>query len=380
MLNQRLFSRQRLFKNLAHLCRTILAITFIFSGVVKTVDPWGTALKVSEYLTIYGWDSLQGYVMPFSIWMCGAELMMGLMLLFKVRIRLVSIFAVCSMLIFTVITFLSATVLPVEDCGCFGEAMKLTPWLTFFKNLALLPLALVVWWRYRRDRIFSFSKLELMCAAIFFSVAMGLGIYCYYHLPVIDFLPYKVGVHIADAMQEEQRAQDEEVETVLVYRNLKNGRIKEFQLDDTEWQDESKWEWVDTRIESDKNVVKALISEFALHNAEGDATEEVLATKGRLYMLCLTRLDRIPNPCEERLIALTHEALKRGESVICLTPDPLYDRMSLTMGEVEIPCYNIDASTMKTMLRARNGVVVLDDGTIVAKYNCRDIPTSEQMK
>ena len=60
---------KRVFKNFAHLCRTVLALTFIFSGVVKTVDPWGTALKVSEYLTIYGWDSLQDYVMPFSIWL-----------------------------------------------------------------------------------------------------------------------------------------------------------------------------------------------------------------------------------------------------------------------------------------------------------------------
>ena len=89
---------KRAIKLLSHLCRTILAITFIFSGVVKVIDPWGTALKVHEYLSIYGWDSLQPYVMPFSIWLCGAELMMGLMLLFKVRIRLISIFAVCSML------------------------------------------------------------------------------------------------------------------------------------------------------------------------------------------------------------------------------------------------------------------------------------------
>ena len=187
---------KRAFKNLSHVCRVILALTFIFSGVVKTVDPWGTALKVSEYLTIYGWDSLQEYVMPFSIWLCGAELMMGLMLLFKVRIRLISIFAVCSMIIFTVITLLSATVLPVEDCGCFGEAMKLTPWQTFLKNLVLLPLAVVVWWRYRPDRIFSFSKAEVFCTVLFFSLAMGLGTYCYYHLPVIDFLPYKVGTNI----------------------------------------------------------------------------------------------------------------------------------------------------------------------------------------
>lgn len=362
--------KKRAFKNLTHVCRIILAITFILSGVVKTVDPWGTALKVSEYLTIYGWDSLQSYVMPFSIWLCGAELMMGLMLLFKVRIRLISIFAVCSMLIFTTITFLSATVLPVEDCGCFGEAMKLTPWETFLKNLILLPMAFVVWWRYRPDHIFSFSKLELALTVLFFSVAMGLGTYCYYHLPLIDFLPYKVGVNIHEAMAEEQAAQDEHVETVLVYRNLKNGRLKEFHLEDSEWQDESKWEWVETRTESDKNVVKAMISEFAVHNAEGDVTEMLLTLPGRLYLLCVTELDNIPNECESLMIQLCQKAHLNGDTVVCLTPDPLYEQVNVSMGGIMIVGYNIDASTMKTMLRARNGVVILENGTIVGKYNC----------
>ncbi len=95
---------------------------FIVSGFVKVVDPWGTAIKINEYLSIYSLEWLQPASMVFSIWLCGAELMMGCMLLFKVRIRLISIFAVVSMFFFTVLTFLSATVIPVEDCGCFGEA------------------------------------------------------------------------------------------------------------------------------------------------------------------------------------------------------------------------------------------------------------------
>lgn len=153
--------RNRAFKWLSHACRIVLGVTFIFSGFVKTVDPWGTAIKIQEYLSIYGLESLSGLRFGFSIWLCGAELMMGLMLLFKVRIRLISIFALASMIFFTVLTFLSATWLPVEDCGCFGDAVKLTPWETFAKNLVLLPLSVVVWWRYRRDRIFAFSKAEV---------------------------------------------------------------------------------------------------------------------------------------------------------------------------------------------------------------------------
>ena len=284
---------KRLFKWLTHLCRVLMGATFILSGFTKTIDPWGTALKVSEYLTIYGWDALQPASMAFSIWLCGAELMMGCMLLFKVRIRMVSIFALASRILFTVITLLSATVLPVEDCGCFGEAVKLTPWQTFFKNLILLPMAFVVWWRYRPDRIFGFSRLELLLTACFFAGSMGLGCYCYCHLPLIDFLPYKVGVNIREEMLRQAEQPEEEGRTILVYRNRRNGRLREFSLEDTEWQNDRKWEWVDTRTEHAQTVVRPMIAEFSAANADGDATERLLTTPGCLYLLCVTDFSRL---------------------------------------------------------------------------------------
>ena len=99
----------RRLKNISHACRIVVGAIFVFSGFVKSVDPWGTALKVNEYLSIYGFEELLPYSMIFSIWLCGAELMMGLMLVFKVRTRLISIFALVSMIFFTALTFLSAT-------------------------------------------------------------------------------------------------------------------------------------------------------------------------------------------------------------------------------------------------------------------------------
>ena len=363
---------QRLFKWLSHLCRVLLALTFILSGFTKTVDPWGTALKVDEYLTIYGLETLMSASMLFSIWLCGAELMMGCMLLFKVRIRLISIFALISMFFFTVLTFLSATVLPVEDCGCFGEALKLSPWQTFFKNLILLPLAVVVWWRYRPDRIFAFKPLEIVLTVLFFLFSMGLGYYCYIHLPLIDFLPYKVGVNIREAMQEPAETIGK-TETVLIYRDRETGRERSFSLDETEWQDTLRWEWVDTRTESAPMVVRPLIGEFAVANADGDATERLLTTPGRVYLLCVTSFDRLRGGCLRRMTALVAAARAEGAEVVCLTPDPLYGTTEHRFGDRSVTCYNIDASTMKTMLRARNGLVVLDDGVITDKRNCRDI-------
>lgn len=363
---------KRAFKIVAHACRIVLAATFILSGFTKVIDPWGTALKVDEYLTIYGLETLMSASMLFSIWLCGAELMMGCMLLFKVRIRLISIFALISMFFFTVLTFLSATVLPVEDCGCFGEALKLSPWQTFFKNLILLPLAVVVWWRYRPDRIFAFKPLEIVLTVLFFLFSMGLGYYCYIHLPLIDFLPYKVGVNIREAMQEPAETVGK-TETVLIYRDRETGRERSFSLDETEWQDTLRWEWVDTRMLTDAPTIRPLVSEFALRDNGSDATDDVLDVRGRLYMLCVTSFDRLPERCIRRMAALVARAAEEGAQVVCLTPYPLDGETWYDFGTGEVHCYNIDASTMRTMLRARNGVVVLDDGTITAKMNCRDI-------
>ena len=360
---------------ITEICRLILSLTFIFSGFVKSVDPWGTALKVDEYLSIYGIDVLDGsgWTMAFSIWLCGAELMMGMMLMFKVRIRLISIFALLSMIFFTVLTFLSATWIPVEDCGCFGDAVRLTPWQTFAKNAVLLPMAFVVWRHYRPDRIFAFRRIEVVLMLTFFGIAMGVGIYSYRHLPLIDFLPYKVGVNIAEAMQEEERQPDAMPETVLVYRNLKTGRKRHFSLEDKEWHDASKWEWVDTYTEDDAPSMRPTVAEFAVRDAEGDATHDITGRRGRVYMFCTADVESLGERCRERMAGAVAHAEAEGAECVVLTSRPLHEITYYDFGGREVRAYNVDASTLKTMLRARDGLVILDGGTIVKKLNCRDI-------
>ena len=361
---------RRWFRNITHLCRTIFALTFIFSGVVKSMDPWGTALSVSNYLVTYNLEWLQPLIMVISIWLCGAELMMGCMLLFKVRIRMCSTFAALSMIFFTILTLLSATVLPVEDCGCFGDVIKLTPWQSFFKNLALLPLIIIVWWRYRRDRMFSFSRLELLLATLFFCCSMGFGIYNYNNLPLVDLLPYKVGTNIAQAM-EEARTRQADSQVVLVYRNINTGKLKEFSLDDDDWQNDKRWEWVETRVSENVNdIVEPMILEFFISDGSKEVTESILTTEGELYMLCITSRNKVSSRTEETIANTINSARECGANVICLTPEPLTESATYTFGTSEpVPCYNIDSKTMKTMLRANNGVVILTNGTITNKQN-----------
>ena len=365
---------RRSFRLFTHFCRVIVALTFIFSGAVKSIDPWGTALSVNNYLVSYGLEGLKPLAMAFSIWLCGAELMMGCMLLFKVRIRMCSTFATASMIIFTIITLLGATLIPVEDCGCFGDVVKLTPWQSFFKNILLLPLILVVWWRYRPDRMFAFSRLEFALAVFFCTFSMGLGTYSYMHLPLIDLLPYKEGTNIAQAMAD-ARDNQHDSEVVLIYRNRRTGKLKEFSIEDNAWQNENRWEWVDPRVSEDvSDKVEPMILEFYVADDRGEVTDSLLSIKGNLYMLCVTNRTKVSPRCEQRLRSVVEQAAAEDAAVICLTPEtvtrPTFHSFA---GSKQVRCYNIDSKTMKTMLRANTGLVVLTDGIITRKSNCTDI-------
>ena len=364
--------KSRAFKLLANVCRLILACTFIVSGFTKVIDPWGTAMKVNEYLSIYGMESLQGANMAFSIWLCGAEMMMGCMLLFKVRIRLISIFAVLSMLFFTALTLLNATVIPVEDCGCFGEALKLTPWRLSTRTWRCCRW---LWWSggvTAPTRSSPSTPWKSCLPSPFSSSMMYLGYYCYRHLPLIDFLPYKVGVNIWEGMHAPV-VEPGETETVLVYRNIETGKLREFFARRHGLAGCRKNGSGSIRTTDEMPAIRPLMSEFSLRDAEGDATEEIVTAPGRVYLLCVTSFDRLPRGCAKRFAKVVRRAAEEGARVVCLTPQPLYGVTYHDFGSGDVRCYNIDASTMKTMLRANNGMVVLEDGVIRAKKNCRDI-------
>ncbi len=355
---------RRWYRYLSHFCRVVFALTFLVSGFYKAIDPWGTILAMRNYLVAYDITAPDWLVTTLSIWLSCAELMMGCMLLFKVRIRMASVFAVLSMIFFTVLTFLSATVIPVEDCGCFGELVKLTPWQSFAKNAVLLPMALCFWYRYRPDRIFAFSKLEFSLMCFFFTFAMSMGTYHYLHLPLIDMLPYKVGVNIAEEM-DKARANQSAEEVVLLYRNIRTGRIREFSLDDKAWHNDKRWEWVETRVESNNNGVEPMILEFYISNHEGDKTAEILSHEGKLYMLFMVNSE-YGEAVQERFESVEQYAENSGGTIIYITPENITD--------LDSNIYNMDSKTMKTILRADYGLVELENGTIIGKYNYRDIP------
>lgn len=351
----------------------LLGLTFVFSGFVKTIDPWGTAFKIGEYLNVYGAAGVpDGLRIALAVVFCAAELALGFLLVFKVMPRLVSLAALVVMSVFFVVTFLSATVLPVEDCGCFGDALHLSPWASFGKNVVLWGLAFVVWLDARRRfGFFAFPKRDAAFTAVFVFLSVGLGTYCYLHLPLIDFLPYNVGADLRGAVSGNDGGGED---ARMIYRDLTDGSLREFAVSDTTWYDASRWEFVEMasgELPADPDIA---LREFAVFNSGGDATHEIVNYSGDVYMLCAVKLDLIKPRCAEHFAKTVKQAAAQGAKVILLTSSPISDGQTAQFGDAEpVEIYNVDATTMMTMLRARVGMVKLKGGVVADKKNCRDL-------
>ena len=215
------------FRTAAHVCRIVLGAVFLFSGLAKGIDPWGSALKVEEYLDAFGLGGLSAVAAPLAVVQCVAESAVGLMLLCGTGLRLASLFALLFMAFFTLLTLVIAVWNPLDDCGCFGNALKLSNWMTFAKNVVLLPVAAVVWRDAKRRRGFAFTRREAVRSTIFLLLPLALCLYAWYCLPPVDTSVYRKGT---DLRRDVLCTSCMERSVVLVYEDLQTGGLQEFSV------------------------------------------------------------------------------------------------------------------------------------------------------
>ena len=186
-------------KAFGHLARIVIGITFIFSGFVKGIDPWGSAYKFVDYFMAMGIEWLSWAAFPLGVLLAFAEFLIGVAMLFAINVRLFSWGALLFMLFFTPLTLWIAIANPVTDCGCFGDAWVITNWETFYKNVVLIILSVAVFVQRKKLKPLM-GKLDPALGFLFIGAYMVVVGWSYYHEPVLDFRPYKVGVNIVEAM------------------------------------------------------------------------------------------------------------------------------------------------------------------------------------
>jgi uncharacterized membrane protein YphA (DoxX/SURF4 family) len=249
-------------KYIRNFARLLLGFVFIFSGFVKVVDPLGTTYKFIDYFNAMHLEFLAGIALPLSILMCAAELVLGIMLLFNFLPKLTSWGVLIFMIIFTPITFWLAVWNPVHDCGCFGDALILSNWATFWKNVVLLVFSILVFWQ-RKNYKSDFNLFtQWAFTAFFVFIVFAISFYCLRHLPIVDFRPYKIGKNISEGMviPEEEKDNVDEYESMFIYE--KDGEQKEFTLENLP---DSTWVFVDAKHKLVKEGYQPPIHDFSIN-------------------------------------------------------------------------------------------------------------------
>ena len=369
----------RLVKNL---CRIIVGIVFIYSGFVKGIDPLGSDYKFTDYFNAFGMGWMNATTLFFSFALSLAEFLIGIALLFNLWVSRMAWGSLLFMAFFTPLTLVLALTNPVSDCGCFGDAMILTNWQTFWKNIILLLLAIMIF-VYRKEYK---SSLPLMGQFSFLTLAgagmLCLSIYCYRHLPVLDFRPYAVGKNITEGMRLPEGAEPDQYEVTLKYKNKQTGEIRSFTEDNYPWQDTLNWEYESS---SERLVKKGYITPIhdlvIEHPTLGNITEEILEDDNHTILAVAYNLTQSDVQYQPAINRLAEYAQEKGIRFYGLTSSSERDIETYKKRyHVPYEFCTADEIQLKTMIRSNPGVIILREGTILDKWAGKDVPDVKELQ
>ena len=350
-------------------CRWVVGLVFLFSSFVKGVDPMGTSFKIQEYMTAWSIGSLTfEWALPLasllSVVLICAEFLVGVMLIFNAYRRLSAWLLALMMLFFTVTTLIDALTNKVTDCGCFGDAVKLTNWQTFWKNVALdVPTVWIVLTRnLRRKRRFERD------GVVFIAAALLMVIFCVYnikHEPVIDFRPWKVG----NRMIEEREAMNH-----MVLRNVESGEERTVDYRNGDWasvpeeyKDFAVWEIVSSTSDEPFEIKAPGFSMLDL-GGEDHAAELLPAEEG-LLIATVHHLDKLSERGVEEIRRAMAVAEEHGVNIVLLT-SALPEEVQAWLAETGISGLDYlfaDATAIETMMRGNPGFMFVKDAVVVDK-------------
>ena len=362
-----------------NICRFILAVTFIFSGYVKAIDPLGTLYKLKDYAAAMALnDILPDWALVIVAIALGAlEFSLGVFMLFAVRRHMVSKLTLALMSVMTALTVWIYIADPVTDCGCFGDALKLTNGETLLKNIVLIACATLVAWRPVDMARFISRTNQWIVRYYTITYIVVTSVYCLYTLPIFDFRPYRVGTNIKQGMEIPEGAEQPEFESTFILR--KNSVTREFTLDNYP---DSTWEYVDTKTVQTKKGYEPPIHDFAIttNDTGEDITEQVLTKKGYTFLLVSPRLAVADDSNFGDIDQIYEYAEENGVDFFCLTASTNEDIerwRELTGAEYKF-C-NADETTLKTMIRSNPGLILLKDGTIIGKWSHNALPQTDDL-
>lgn len=358
-------------KYLVGFSRIFVGVLFIISGFIKLNDPVGFSFKLEEYFSqeVLNLPFLEPYALAISIFVVIFEVLLGVMLLVGFRVK----FTVWSLLLmivfFTFLTFYSAYFNKVTDCGCFGDAIKLTPWESFSKDVILLALIIVLFigQKYIGSIFGSNTKRILTLLALVLCILYANHVLR--HLPVIDFRPYKIGANIEQGMLVPEDAPKAIFEYAWRFKVGEEERIivthGEYPSIDGEF--------LDVETKEIQKGYEPPIHDFTIER-EGEDFAASLLQEQKLVMVIAYDLRKTERSAYTEIKKVTEEALNKGYEVIGMSASNEVQMEQLT-GDFGLgfDFYFTDETTLKTIVRSNPGVLVLEKGTILQKVHYNDL-------
>ena len=320
-----------------NICRLVLALTFIFSGFVKAVDPLGTQYKIHDYLTAWGIAKMvpDFTTLASSVLLAATEFFLGICLLFAIRRRIVSKLVLLIMAVMTPLTLWLAISDPISDCGCFGDALVLTNWQTFGKNVILLCAAIVVWkWPLDMPRLISRTNQWIVMNYSLVFILLFISAKSLYTLPQFDFRPYHIGSDIREGWTKMMEGEESPYQELFIE-----------QVEDGE-----------------------------------DITEQILAEKGYTFLLIAPHLEQADDSRLDEINQMYEYSLDNGYPFYCLTAsgEKAIEKWRDLTG-AEYPFCLTDDITLKTIVRSNPGLVLMKDGKVIRKWSHNNLPEEEEL-
>ncbi|MBR4738649.1 MAG: DoxX family protein [Bacteroidales bacterium] len=350
--------------------RWFVGLVFLFSSFTKGVDPMGTTFKVQEYMTAWNIGSLTfEWALPLagllSVSLICAEFLVGVLLITNAYRRLSAWLLVLMMLFFTATTLIDALTNKVTDCGCFGDAVKLTNWQTFWKNVVLdVPTVWILLTRnlrrkrrFERDGIVFITSVALMLVFEMYNIK---------HEPVIDFRPWKIGNKMMDTDG------GEGMKSYVTYRNIQTGDTEEFEsamlmekMQDEQWAEQ--WEWISSRVVDPREIAAP---GFSMMDLEGeDRATDLLPAEEGMLIVTIHHLQEVNKKGVRELRRALAMAEESGLRIVMLTSAlPEEVQNWLYVNKIDGLDYLFaDATAIETMMRGNPGFMYVKDATVVDK-------------
>ena len=416
------------FRWLTTCTRILVGGLFIFSGFIKANDPVGFSIKLEEYFEVFGqgfscdmiqtngdgksevnipceeearknrakevkevkvsasiikpmYDFLGQHSILLAIIICGFEMALGVLLLMGIKVRMTLLLLLSMILFFSFLTFYSACCNKVTSCGCFGDAIKLTPWESFWKDLILLILIAIIFVGQENIKLLFRNRILLVgIAGLGLFASFAFPIYTYRHLPLIDFRPYAIGTNLWDATQiknpKKTGCVTDSVVMIFYYQHAKSKIIKPFTVDklpeDTIWEYYCRY---DRTIR--KGNCNATVLDFNLTDLESGSSlnDSLLHRKGIQFMLIMYDIDKADLAAMGK-INLFYDACLKNKTPFNGLSNASNERVEKYRVETgaKYPMLNVDGTALKTAIRSNPGLLMLKDGVVTAMWHANDFP------